>query len=35
VLLALGASVRRYMSEVLFLDVEVPEFPPEEDLPRA
>jgi CRP/FNR family transcriptional regulator len=38
VLLALGASVRRYMSEavdLLFLDVEIPEFPPEEDLPRA
>jgi hypothetical protein len=38
VLLAIGASLRRYVSEavdLLFLDVEVPEFPPEEDLPRA
>jgi CRP-like cAMP-binding protein len=37
-LAAVGASLRRYTSDaidLLFIDVQIPDFPPEEDLPRV
>jgi hypothetical protein len=37
-LFAIGASVRQYTSngiDFLFLNVEIPSFPPEEDVPRG